>query len=190
MLTNSLFSARQFESEIACLNIAVTEQKSGSHADRVAIGLWRGTNLLLLRLPELATVAEDVLPTTLVPRSVLLTTLESVQYLFVSFGRVVILLLRRHRQKQLTNLTLGDGGMISYTVSNDTLQNRKYASVGTRVVTLHPIMQNGQKVVFAASDRPTIISSIRQNLLYSTVNLQVSPCWTVVSRRNLTFYYL
>ncbi|KAF7731208.1 DNA damage-binding protein 1a [Apophysomyces ossiformis] len=150
-------SARQFESEVACIDISPMDDRSAIRTDKVALGLWKGTNVRILRLPDLDNVIEDQLPYDVVPRSVLLSTLEDQLYLFV---------------------TLGDGLMVYYKVYADCLSNRKETTLGTRVVTLHPFYSNGEKLIFAASDRPTIISSRRRKLTYLAVNHQYVDTFT------------
>lgn len=59
----------------------------------VAVGLWLGHGLVLLRLPDLELLYEEPLPettastgTALLPRSILMTQLEDIAYLFVAMG--------------------------------------------------------------------------------------------------------
>jgi DNA damage-binding protein 1 len=68
--------------EIACLNI-----KDGGPDNKafVAVGLWGGFNVQLLRLPSLEIVSTATIPET-VPRTILLQTLEEEDYLFVALG--------------------------------------------------------------------------------------------------------
>ena len=56
-------------------------------ADYLAIGLWSGENLQLLRLPDLQVAEKDTLPDKLVPRSLLLVNLDKNYYLMVTLGK-------------------------------------------------------------------------------------------------------
>jgi DNA damage-binding protein 1 len=104
-----------------------------------------------------------------IPRSILIEQLESIPYLFVS---------------------LGDGSVISYIISKpsseySTSQNgqkrsyelteRRKVVLGTQPTILKkfhstkPVLSNN---IFACSDRPSVISSTNQKLVYSSVNLK------------------
>ena len=52
------------------------------------------------------------------------------------------------------------------------LSQRKRLSLGTKPITLRPLVVNGATHVFAASDRPTIIHSSNNKLVYSNLNEQ------------------
>ncbi|KAI9260637.1 UV-damaged DNA binding protein [Phascolomyces articulosus] len=150
----------EFDNEISCLDINPLDDGSITfHANYLAVGLWGGESLQLVRLPDLHVIAKDTLPEKLVPRSVLLVNLSETHYLMV---------------------TLGDGQMISYNIDNDgSLSSRQEITLGTHSVSLHVIPQNGMKCVFAASDHPTMISCEYNQLVFSAVNLKdVRSCAT------------
>ncbi|KAI8336233.1 CPSF A subunit region-domain-containing protein [Chlamydoabsidia padenii] len=137
-----------FPSELSCLNILDNQQDGTSY---VAVGLWSGYNVQVLRLPTLAVVDKVALSNT-VPRNILFQTLEGITYLFVA---------------------MGDGMMAHYTLTDGMkLGQRKMITLGTRSTSLYSLTYRGENVVFAASDRPTMISSARKRLVYSTVNLK------------------
>jgi DNA damage-binding protein 1 len=107
-----------------------------------------------------------------IPRSILIEQLEQIPYLFVS---------------------LGDGSVISYIISKPSTEysssssqngsiNKSYELTERRKVVLgtqptilkkfhstKPIFSNN---IFACSDRPSVISSTNQKLVYSSVNLK------------------
>ncbi|SAL95103.1 hypothetical protein [Absidia glauca] len=117
----------------------------------VAVGLWKGTNVRLLRLPTLEIVSTATIPGT-APVNILLQTLEEEDYLFVA---------------------LGNGKLVHYTLSNDMqLLQPKTITLGTQAVKLYSRGDDGKNGVFAASDRSTIINSVSKRLVYSTVNLK------------------
>jgi DNA damage-binding protein 1 len=101
--------------------------------------------------------------TDIIPRSILIENLESIEYLFVS---------------------LGDGSVISFVINRIKqsdkkvtyeLCERRKVVLGTqptilkRFQTEKPILSNN---IFACSDRPSVISTTNQKLVYSSVNLK------------------
>ena len=50
------------------------------------------------------------------------------------------------------------------------LENRKQVSLGLKPITLRSFVMSGQKYVFAASDRPTVVLNNNGKLLYSHLN--------------------
>lgn len=69
-------------------------------------------------------------------------------------------------------LAPGDGQLYNYHIdpSSGSRSERKRISLGTKPITLHKFSANGASYVFAASDRPTVIYSSNQKLLYSNLN--------------------
>ncbi|CAO3597924.1 unnamed protein product [Absidia cylindrospora] len=153
---------RKFDHEISCMNVFNSKRTGRPYA---AIGFWGGNNIQILDLTNLSTVSASSIQD--VPRSILFQTLEDDDYLFVA---------------------LGDGKMLHYTVSPNTMEllHQNVITIGTRAITLHAFSNRGEKAVFAATDRPTIISSVRNRLVYSSVNLKNvrgftefnNPLWT------------
>src|SRR5690349_7061502 len=73
----------------------------------------------------------------------------------------------------------GDGQLITMLCHPETgqLTNRIQNTLGTRSVTLAPFeARDGKRHVFAASDRPAIVYSARQRLVFAGVNLKASHC--------------
>lgn len=68
--------------EISCLDISHFQKSY------VAVGLWGGQHIQVLRLPDLSNVAQDASAEGLVPRSVVLTELDHVQYLMLTLGKL------------------------------------------------------------------------------------------------------
>ena len=66
----------------------------------------------------------------------------------------------------------GDGQLFNFHIHPETgsLSEQKKISLGTKPITLHTFRSNGVSYVFAASDRPTVIYSNNQKLLYSNLN--------------------
>lgn len=66
----------------------------------------------------------------------------------------------------------GDGKLLNYKIdaAGGNLSDKKLISLGTKPITLHNFRSNNTSYVFAASDRPTIIYSSNEKLLYSNLN--------------------
>lgn len=77
-----LHRSKVLDHEISCLDISHFEKSY------VAVGLWGGQHVQVLRLPDLSKVAQDTFTETLVPRSVVLAELEHVQYLLLTLGKL------------------------------------------------------------------------------------------------------
>mmetsp|Transcript_63382 Transcript_63382/g.200458 ORF Transcript_63382/g.200458 Transcript_63382/m.200458 type:complete len:1099 (-) Transcript_63382:192-3488(-) len=140
----------KLEHEVACLDI--TPVAGGAESTLAAVGLW-SMEVHLFSLPEIKLVASESLGGDVIPRSVLLCTLEAVPYLLCA---------------------LGDGQLFNFVVDPATgsLRDRKKISLGTQPITLRTFRSKDTTHVFAASDRPTVIYSNNKKLLYSNVNLK------------------
>ena len=88
-----------------------------------------------------------------IPRSLLLVTLETVDYLLCA---------------------LGDGVLFSFRIDSATaaLTDQKKVSLGTQPMALTRFSSKGSTHVFASSDRPTVIYSNNEKLLFSNVNIK------------------
>lgn len=73
--------SKMLEYEVSCLDISHFEKSY------VAVGLWGGHHVQVLRLPDLSTVAQDTFTGTLVPRSIALEELDHIQYLLLTLGK-------------------------------------------------------------------------------------------------------
>ncbi|KAL1918136.1 uncharacterized protein VTP21DRAFT_3402 [Calcarisporiella thermophila] len=143
----------QLEHEIACLSINPFDSTHAHSSPLVAVGLWTDISVRLLRLPSLEPITKELLGGEIIPRSVLLASFEGIPYLFVG---------------------LGDGQLFSFVLDPKTgeLRDRKKLMLGTQPIHLNTLKSNGATHVFVASDRPTVIYSNNQKLLYSNVNLR------------------
>eukprot|EP00960_Hanusia_phi_P003968 116510-Hanusia_phi.AAC.2 len=143
----------EMDQEIACLNLNPLGEKSDhGKSNFVAVGHWN-LSLSMLRLPSLEVVCTETIGGDAIPRSLLLVTLEGVDYLLCA---------------------LGDGYLFTFTIDASTAQigERKKISLGTHPMILSKFMSRGATHVFAASDRPTVIYSNNRKLLFSNVNLK------------------
>ncbi|VDP42511.1 unnamed protein product [Schistosoma mattheei] len=178
-------SHRQMSHEVACIDltpfnhdraIAAINAVSSNYIDStssstldksvpslVAVGLWLGHGLALLKLPNLELVHEEPLPettastgTALLPRSVLIAQLEDMAYLFAA---------------------MGDGTLYFYTIdpSEDhvCLRDPKRVSAGTGPSMFLRQWRSQRKVnVFVCSNHPCVIYSIKNKLIFANLNLK------------------
>jgi len=141
---------KQMDHEISCLNIRPV---GGSDtATFCAVGLWTDITIRILGLPDLTEFNKEALGGEIVPRSVLFATFSGTHYLLVG---------------------LGDGHLLNFQfdLKQGHISDRKKISLGTQAIMLKPFVSKGEHNVFACSDRPTVLYSRNNKLLYSTVNL-------------------
>ncbi|KAJ3268655.1 DNA damage-binding protein 1a, partial [Terramyces sp. JEL0728] len=122
----------RLNTNISCLHIK---------DNQVAVGLWDST-VRVLKLPSLGQTRSERLSN--IPKSILLATLEDVDYLVVAEGTGVL-----------------------YTFTTNDFK-KKMISLGKGPISLHSF----DGYVFCCSDRPTIIYSQHSKLVYSNVNLR------------------
>ncbi|CAH8566044.1 unnamed protein product [Heterobilharzia americana] len=178
-------SHRQMAHEVACVDltpfdhgraIAAINAGSSNHMETtplstpseavphlVAVGLWLGHGLALLKLPNLELVHEEPLPettastgTALLPRSVLIAQLEDMAYLFAA---------------------MGDGTLYFYTIDPSAdhicLRDTKRVSAGTGPSMFLRQWRSQRKVnVFVCSNHPCVIYSIKNKLIFANLNLK------------------
>ncbi|KYR00793.1 UV-damaged DNA binding protein1 [Tieghemostelium lacteum] len=137
--------------EISCLDLSSFEGQEQSQL--CAVGLWTDISVRLLRLPQLEEVCKEILGGEIIPRSVVLLTMEQQHYLFCS---------------------LGDGHLFNFSlnINNHTLHDRKKLTLGTQPIILQKFQKNQSMNIFASSDRPTVIYSKSKRIFYSIVNLK------------------
>ncbi|KAK3137829.1 hypothetical protein QOZ80_5AG0361010 [Eleusine coracana subsp. coracana] len=142
----------QLEHEISCLDLNPVGDNP-QYSSLAAVGMWTDISVRIFSLPDLELVRKETLGGEIVPRSVLLCTLEGVSYLLCA---------------------LGDGNLFSFLLNASTgeLSDRKKVSLGTQPISLRTFSSKGTTHVFASSDRPTVIYSSNKKLLYSNVNLK------------------
>mmetsp|Transcript_28073 Transcript_28073/g.43830 ORF Transcript_28073/g.43830 Transcript_28073/m.43830 type:complete len:992 (-) Transcript_28073:1819-4794(-) len=139
--------------EIACLNInPLGEGNDRAETNLVAVGMWN-KSISILKLETLEELTSETLGGEVIPRSLLLVTLEGIDYLLCA---------------------LGDGYLFSFTfdAASAKLADRKKISLGTQPMILSKFTSKNAAHVFAASDRPTVIYSNNKKLLFSNVNLK------------------
>uniref|UniRef100_A0A2Z5TRE2 Putative DNA damage-binding protein 1 n=1 Tax=Reticulitermes speratus TaxID=60591 RepID=A0A2Z5TRE2_9NEOP len=140
------------EHEVACLDVTPLQENSNK-AEIVAVGLWTDISARILRLPGLEEVNREFLGGEIIPRSILMTCFEGINYLLCA---------------------LGDGSMFYFTLGKQTglLTDKKKVTLGTQPTMLRTFRSLSTTNVFACSDRPTVIYSSNHKLVFSNVNLK------------------
>ncbi|KAK6335397.1 hypothetical protein TWF696_002176 [Orbilia brochopaga] len=146
-------AARSFENEISCIYIPAVP------AEFLVLGFWSPKSLVLLKIPDLETVTEELLKVTewSIPRSVLVTTMSA---------------------EMPPNLFVGmsDGEVLTYNLCKDTgkLSDQKRMRLGTQTVTFEMLprqVEDGSKCVIATGERPTMIYREEGRIVYSAITL-------------------
>lgn len=139
------------EHEVACID--VTPLADGdARSEVVAVGLWTDITVRLFRLPALEEMTKETLGGEIIPRSILMTQFEGTNYLLCA---------------------LGDGSLFYFVINNlGCLTDRKKVTLGTQPTVLRKFRTGSTTNVFACSDRPTVIYSSSQKLVFSNVNLK------------------
>lgn len=142
----------QMEHEIACLDASILDEKA-SKSDILAVGLWTEISVCLLKLPSLEKIHVEKLGGEIIPRSILLVKFEGIEYLLCA---------------------LGDGSMFYFVLDRKAckLTDQKKVTLGTQPTILKTFTSLSSTNVFACSDRPTVIYSSNNKLVFSNVNLK------------------
>ncbi|KAL7103856.1 hypothetical protein ACP275_08G205700 [Erythranthe tilingii] len=104
-------------------------------------------------LSNLNLLTTELLGGEIIPRSVLMCSLDGISYLLCA---------------------LGDGHLLNFVLntSNGQLADKKKVSLGTQPITLRTFSSKGATIVFAASTRSTVICRSYRKLHYNNVNLK------------------
>lgn len=164
----TLVSSITLPNEVSCIDLSILGGQK--HAEWVACGMWRENSIRLLRLPQMDQSKVHPLETSVLPRSVSLSTFEDIDYLLCA---------------------LGDGHLLTYKFdrTEGSLSDRKVISLGNKPTLLtpfssvqestsdddpagHSTIAVADKHIFAASDRPTVIYGSNRKILFSNVNLK------------------
>jgi DNA damage-binding protein 1 len=117
-----------------------------------AVGMWNDFTVRLIELPSLKQLSSYKLDIEVLPRSLLFVTFDEIDYLFCG---------------------LGEGSLFSWKLnSSNELHSKKKVNIGTKPITLHPFYLDSNLNVFACSDRPSVIYSNNQKLMFSNVNMK------------------
>lgn len=171
----------QFENEISCVDcspLVHTVEVSGmvepeESAQIAVVGLWAAMKqspvVKILALPSLETLHTVELGGDVMARSVLMATLDGVNYLLVGLGDGYLMAYTINLEAAIAAAKAAAGGMTTPIVG----EGRKL-NVGTQPANLSVFRSHGANHVFAACDRPTVVyaSGGTGKLLLSNVNLQ------------------
>ncbi len=139
------------EHEVACIDITPLNE-SEQRSEIVSVGLWTDITVRLLKLPSLEEITKEHLGGDIIPRSILMAQFEGTNYLLCA---------------------LGDGSLFYFTLnSQGCLTEKKKVTLGTQPIVLRKFKTRSTTNVFACSDRPTVIYSSTQKLVFSNVNLR------------------
>lgn len=145
----SLLKETKLESQIACLDITPLRQDQSL----LSVGFWFNMNLIIYSLPEVTELYREELSSDVIPRSIITARFEDNYYLLCA---------------------LGDGSVYYFNIdpTSGRLSNCKKVTLGTYETTLKPFKSQSTTSIFACSDRPTVIYSSNNKLVFSNVNLK------------------
>uniref|UniRef100_A0A914DYF9 DNA damage-binding protein 1 n=1 Tax=Acrobeloides nanus TaxID=290746 RepID=A0A914DYF9_9BILA len=141
------------EFEIACIDISPIHENDTSKL--CAVGFWTEMSVALYSIsPQFKRIVREKITGDVLPRSLLILTMEEIVYLLVA---------------------LGDGTLYYYQIDMETgsLNGQKKVTIGTQPTMLRKFKSRDVANVFACSDRPAVIYSSNQKLSFSNVNLRL-----------------
>lgn len=144
---------KELKVEASCVDCTPMGDDTGEGARLGAVGFW-DNSIALLSLPDLTELVSVSADAEAVPRSVLLRDMGGSPYLLAG---------------------LGDGNLHAYALEMGggapKFGERKRVSLGTQPLRIVPTTTRGVRSAFVASDRPTVVHSSSDKLLFSNVNL-------------------
>lgn len=146
-----LLQEKKMESQIACLDLTpLTPERQ-----LLSVGYWFNKNVVLYDWPTLTQLNREELSCDIahIPRSIITAKFEETYYLLIA---------------------LGDGSVFYFQLDPITakLSNCKKVTLGTYETILRPFKSKSTTSIFACSDRPTVIYSSNNKLVFSNVNLK------------------
>ena len=138
--------------EISCISLY-----SHNHIQLCGVGLWQSNAIQLYSIPALQHITAEHTPNNILPRSILIVVLDTILQLFIG---------------------LGDGKLNSYTIEYNTtdsviLKNQKLVQIGTQPLFLTLYTTPTQQTnIFISCDKPCILISQHNKLLYNPVHQQ------------------
>jgi len=141
------------ESEIACFDITPLTPK----VNLLSIGFWFNMNIVIYSLPDIKELYREELSSDMIPRSIITAKFDDNYYLLCA---------------------LGDGSVYYFNLDplTGSLSNCKKVTLGTYETILKPFRSQSTTSIFACSDRPTVIYSSNNKLVFSNVNLKEVNC--------------
>ena len=134
------------EHEVACIDLSPLDEvgagDSGGKTSVASLGLWTDISVRLIKLPSLEEITKEYLGGEIIPRSNLMTKFKGTNYLPCAYG---------------------DGSLFYFVVNGSGhLADKKKVVLETQPTVLRKFR----------SDRPTVICSSNQKLVFSNVNLK------------------
>ncbi|KAI6206956.1 hypothetical protein M3Y94_00974300 [Aphelenchoides besseyi] len=146
-------AVHEFETEISCIDLSTIDENAPSRL--AAVGLWDTNEVVMFSVShELKQLGEPLIVGEVLSRSVVLTRMEEILYMLLS---------------------LADGTLFYFHVDEETgvLSEEKKTTLGTRPTLLRRFNTRNNTNIFACSDRPAVIFSSNQKLVFSNVNLKL-----------------
>lgn len=179
----------KMDNEIACVNCNYLQMNpemteaggKPAHDARAfiaAVGLWAEVNespvVKLVALPSLITVHTIELGGDVIARCVLLCSMEGNHYLLVALGDGCLLTYSLNAEAASAAAASDDPDIQNAMNKVEIISERRKLSIGTQPADLSIFKSRGSDHVFAACDRPTVVSAATGGgkLLVSNVNLQ------------------
>lgn len=170
----------QLEHEVSCLDISPLSP--GKAAQLVGCGFWQTRTVQIFSLPELAPVGQSTVVQQrfqAVPRSILLHQFAGKQWSPASGGPSKASHSNRDASTPHLLIGLGDGTLISYSLSLPTddsysktigLFDGKTVSLGTQALTLNAIETSaGARAVAVSGSRPTLVYADSKRFSYNAL---------------------
>jgi len=157
------------EHEVACIDLTPLDDSGGGEKSEVlSVGLWTDITLRLFKLPSLEMVAKEPLGGEIIPRSILMVKFEGTNYLLCALGDGSLFYFVLN-----VDAVAAAGNSSAPTPAPAVLTDRKKVTLGTQPTMLKKFRTHSTtNSVFACSDRPTVIYSSTQKLVFSNVNLK------------------
>eukprot|EP00168_Porphyra_purpurea_P011882 TRINITY_DN3064_c0_g1_i3.p1 TRINITY_DN3064_c0_g1~~TRINITY_DN3064_c0_g1_i3.p1 ORF type:complete len:969 (-),score=249.57 TRINITY_DN3064_c0_g1_i3:635-3541(-) len=180
LLTGSA-GASSSRADDAMTDVDVTPATAARESPTLAaVGMWTEVSVRLLSLPGLQPLRTELLGGQVISRSVLLATLEEVDYLLVALGDGHLFTFHVDASVVPGSALMDDGmqsevqPQLSAAAKEALLSDRKRVTVGSQPASLSAFTTRGATHVFAACDRPTVVhaSAGGSKLLCSHVNLR------------------
>jgi DNA damage-binding protein 1 len=146
----ALAAQTKLDNEVACLDISPAPAARAS--ELVLVGMWRDMSVRVLDLTTLQERSRQVLPGEIVAHSALMACIEGQHYALVGMGDGTLHYLPLERSVA----TLGAPSSVT---------------LASQPISLRSFLNDGKAHVFAASDRPCVIHSRNQKLLFGNVSL-------------------
>lgn len=144
------------------------------------MGFWCSNSVALYTVePQIQQIVEEKLGSDVLPRSILINSMENIIYLLVALGNGIV-------HNFVIDPERGYIFLVNFLlIFLGNLSEQMKVNLGTVPTTLRKFSLKGVTNVFSCSDRPTVIYSSNQKLAFSNVNLKVI---NYIAQLNSDFY--